>query len=157
MNKIIKLLLAILVCEAIGVLGSFFTITEITTWYAGLNKPFFSPPNWVFGPVWTTLYALMGISIYLIWQVKLKKQIKNNLILLFFLQLFLNFLWSVIFFGAHLPFLAFGEIMLLWITILLLIVKFYRYSRAASFLFIPYLFWVSFASLLNLFVAMLNK
>lgn len=157
MNKFVKLVVLILICEGIGILGSVFTFTEITTWYASLNKPLFSPPNWVFGPVWTTLYALMGVSIFLILETKIKKQEKNSLIFLFSLQLFLNFLWTIIFFGFHLPLGAFIEIIFLWLSILLLIVKFYKHSKLASFLLIPYLLWVSFASLLNLFVAVLNR
>jgi len=157
MNKFIKLILFVLVCEGIGILGSVFTISEITTWYASLNKPFFSPPNWIFGPVWTTLYALMGVSIFLIFETKFKKKERNSFVLLFSLQLFLNFLWSVIFFGFHLPMFAFLEIIFLWGCILLLIVKFWKYSKPASYLLIPYLLWVSFASLLNASIVILNK
>ncbi len=157
MNKLIKLLFAVIVCEGIGILGSLFTISQILTWYQGLNKPFFSPPNWVFGPVWTMLYGLMGISIFLIFEAKIKKRERNNLLLLFSLQLLLNFLWSVIFFGMHLSAVAFIEIIFLWTTILILIIKFYKYSKLSSYLLIPYLFWVSFASLLNISVALLNK
>lgn len=157
MNKFVKLVLLILFCEGIGILGSVFTFTEITTWYANLNKPFFSPPNWIFGPVWTMLYGLMGASIFLLLETKLKKQEKKNLISLFSLQLFLNFLWTIIFFGLHLPLFAFIELILLLLTILLLIIKFYKHSSLASFLLIPYFLWVCFASLLNLFVVILNR
>ena len=125
MNKYIKLLLFILVCEGIGILGSVFTISEISTWYAFLNKPFFSPPNWVFGPVWTTLYALMGVSIFLVLETKLKKKERNSFIILFSLQLFLNFLWSILFFGMHLPLIAFIDIVVLWTVIFILIIKFF--------------------------------
>jgi translocator protein len=154
-NKYLKLLSLIIICEGVGILGSIFTIPSIQTWYATLNKPVFSPPNFVFGPVWTTLYCLMGISIYLILTKKLKKE-KSQLIALFSAQLFLNFLWSVIFFGLHLPGLAFAEIAMLWVSILLLIIKFWKFSKTASILLMPYLLWVSFASILNLFVAILN-
>lgn len=156
MIKIFKLLSSILICEVVGILGSVFTFTQITTWYAHLNKPFFSPPNFVFGPVWTALYALMGISIFLIFEAKIKKNEKNFLIKLFSLQLILNFLWTLIFFGLHNPLLAYVEIIFLLASIILLIIKFYKYSKTASILLIPYLFWVSFASFLNLFVAILN-
>ena len=155
-QKILKVMFWIIICEFIGILGSVFTFTQITTWYLVLNKPFFSPPNFVFGPVWTTLYALMGISIYLIYEAKIKKPEKNYLIKLFALQLFLNFLWTIIFFGMHLLFPAFFEIILLWGIILLLIIKFFKYSKLASYLLIPYILWVSFASLLNIAVALLN-
>lgn len=155
-QKVIKIASWIFICEFIGILGSVFTISQIPIWYAMLNKPFFSPPNWIFGPVWTTLYALMGISIYLIYESKIKKTDRQFLVKIFFLQLFLNFLWSVIFFGMHLLFIAFIEILILWVVILLLIFKFYKVSKPAAYLLIPYLLWVSFASLLNLFVAILN-
>ena len=157
MHRLLKLFFAVLICEGVGILGSIFTISAITTWYQTLNKPLFSPPNFVFGPVWTILYALMGISIFLVLEKKIKVKERNNLIYLFSLQLLLNFLWSVIFFYFHLPFVAFLEILFLWGSILLLIIKFWRYSKPASVLLIPYLLWVSFASLLNFSIFLLNK
>jgi translocator protein len=157
MNKFLKLFLAIITCEVVGILGSIFTFPAITTWYQTLNKPFFSPPNYVFGPIWTTLYALMGISIFLILEKKIKSKQKNNLIYLFSLQLFLNFLWSIIFFGLHLPLLAFLEIVLLWGSILILIIKFWKVSKPASYLLMPYLLWVSIASVLNAAIVILNR
>jgi tryptophan-rich sensory protein len=156
MNKIIKLLFLIIICEGVGLLGTIFTLPSITTWYMALNKAPFNPPSWIFGPAWTTLYFLMGLSLFLLLQKKLKKQ-KNFLVILFAVQLFLNFLWSVIFFGMHLPLIAFVEIIFLWISIALLIVDFWKYSKPAAVLLIPYLCWVSFASVLNLFVALLNR
>jgi tryptophan-rich sensory protein len=155
MNKILKLFLLVLVCEGVGILGSIFTFSAIPTWYAGLNKPFFSPPNFVFGPVWTTLYFLMGISLFLVLEKNLKKE-KQKLIFLFSLQLLLNFIWSFIFFGAQNPPLAFVNIIALWFSIAILIYKFWPYSRLASILLMPYLAWVSFASLLNLAIVILN-
>ena len=155
MNKTIKLLISVLICEGVGFLGTIFTIPSITTWYSYLNKPSFNPPNWIFGPVWTILYFLMGVSVFLVLQKKLKKQL-NFLVLLFTVQLFLNFLWSIIFFGMHLPFPALLEIALLWISIALLIVDFWKFSKPGAILLIPYLCWVSFASILNLFVVLLN-
>jgi tryptophan-rich sensory protein len=157
MNKLLKLFLAVFICEGVGILGSIFTIPAITTWYQTLNKPVFSPPNYVFGPVWTTLYALMGISIFLILEKKIKLKEKHYLIYLFSWQLLLNFLWSVIFFYFHFPLLAFLEIILLWGSILLLIINFWKYSKTASYLLVPYLLWVSFASLLNAAIVILNK
>ena len=156
MKRLLKLLFSILICEGVGILGSVFTFTQIITWYVHLNKPFFSPPNFVFGPVWTVLYALMGISIFLIYEAKISKNEKHLLLKLFGFQLVLNFLWSVLFFGMHSPWLGFLEIIFLWLTIFILIFKFYKYSKQASFLLIPYLFWVSFASLLNFFIIILN-
>ncbi len=155
MNKIFKLILLVLVCEGVGVLGSIFTISAIPNWYAGLNKPFFSPPNFVFGPVWTTLYFLMGLSLFLVLEKKLKKD-RQKIISLFSLQLFLNFIWSIIFFEAQNPALAFVNIIALWLSIAILIFKFWPHSKAASLLLVPYLAWVSFASVLNLFIVILN-
>jgi tryptophan-rich sensory protein len=156
MNKIIKLLFLIIICEGVGLLGTIFTLPSITTWYMALNKAPFNPPSWIFGPAWTTLYFLMGVSIFLILQKKLKKQ-RTFLVTLFAVQLFLNFLWSVIFFGWHLPFVALLEIGLLWISIMLLVIDFWKFSKLAALLLIPYLCWVSFASVLNLFVVLLNR
>ncbi len=155
MNKIIKLILLVLVCEGIGILGSIFTVSAIPTWYAGLNKPFFSPPNFVFGPVWTTLYFLMALALFLVLEQKLKKD-RQKIIFLFSLQLFLNFIWSFIFFGAQNPALAFVNIIALWASIAILIYKFWQHSKVASLLLTPYLAWVSFASVLNLFIIILN-
>lgn len=149
------LILAILLCEGVGILGSFFTISAIPTWYATLNKPSFSPPNFLFGPVWTMLYALMGFSLYLVWTSKVKS--KQMALKYFWAQLGLNALWSIIFFGFKKPGLAFVEIIALWIAIWLTIKSFRRSSRAASYLLYPYLAWVSFASILNLSVWVLNR
>lgn len=141
--------------EAVGILSSFFTISSIPTWYQALNKPSFNPPNWIFGPVWTLLYLLIGISIFLVLE-KAPKNKKTNLLILFLVQLALNFLWAFIFFGLHNTFLAFFEIILLWISILVLILKFRSYSKVSSIILIPYLLWVSFAALLNLYIKLLN-
>ena len=154
-NNIWKALVLIILCEGVGILGSIFTIPSITSWYIHLNKPFFNPPNWIFGPVWTALYLLMGVSLFLVLEKKLKKQ-KNFLIALFTIQLSLNFLWSFIFFGWHLPMAALVGIVFLWISIALLIVDFWKFSKPASLILIPYLCWVSFASILNLFIVLLN-
>ena len=155
MNKLLKLLASIVFCEGVGLLGAVFTIPSITTWYLYLNKPIFNPPNWIFGPVWTMLYLLMGVSLFLLLEKQLKKQ-KNFLVALFSIQLFLNFLWSVVFFGWHFPVWALVDIMLLWLSIALLIVDFWKFSKQASLMLIPYLLWVSFASILNLSIVILN-
>lgn len=144
-----QLILSIGLCLGAGVLGSFFTISSIPTWYATLNKPFFSPPNWVFGPVWTTLYILMGISLYLVWQ---KKKVPS----IFWIQLALNAVWSIVFFGLHSPFLALLTIIALWVTIVSTIKSFSKISKLSGNLLIPYLLWVSFASILNLSIVFLN-
>lgn len=155
MNKLLKLLLSIVFCEGVGILGSISVIPAITTWYPHLNKPSFNPPNWIFGPVWTTLYLLIGVVLYLILEKKLKKE-KEIILIIFSIQLFLNFLWSIIFFGMHLPLAAFVEIAFLWGSIVWLVINLWRFSKLASLILIPYLCWVSFAAILNLTVAILN-
>lgn len=149
-----KLIFSIVICQLAGVIGSFFTVSSVSTWYVTLNKPFFNPPNWLFGPVWITLYFLMGISLYLIWN-NVDKDTKSARIV-FFIQLGLNTLWSLLFFGLKSPFLAFIEIIVLWLFILLNILFFYQKSKAASYLLIPYFVWVSFASVLNFSIFYLN-
>lgn len=146
MIKIVRLFSWISLCLGVGFAGSFFTVSSIPTWYAGLNKPFFSPPNWIFGPVWTVLYILMGISAYLY------KKVGPY----FLLQLALNFFWSVIFFYWRQPLLAFVGIIFLWIFIVLTIREFGKKSRLAAYLLLPYLAWVSFASVLNFSIVLLN-
>ncbi|HLD92050.1 MAG TPA: TspO/MBR family protein [Patescibacteria group bacterium] len=149
-----KLILSILLAQSAGAIGSFFTISAIPTWYALLNKPVFSPPNWLFGPVWTILYTMIGISFYKIW-INYKKE--NSWAIKFFLfHLFLNSIWSIIFFGIKNLGLAFFEIIIMWLTIIYMIIKFKTINKWASYLLIPYLFWVSFASILNFSVWRLN-
>jgi tryptophan-rich sensory protein len=152
--KWFPLVLSILLCEFAGVVGSLFTSPSIPTWYASLIKPSFNPPSWLFAPVWTTLYFLMGISLYLIWE-KGKKTI--NLVKLFLFHLVLNSLWSIIFFGGKNIFLALIEIIALWAIILVLIVKFYKINKISAYLLIPYILWVSFASFLNYSLWILNR
>lgn len=148
-----KLFTSIVLCLGVGGLGSVFTAPAIAAWYSTLNKPVFSPPNFIFAPVWTTLYILMGISLYLLWT---SKKNKNAAIKLFLIQLGLNFLWSLIFFGMHSPQLAFVEIISLWIAIFLTIRISAPISKNAAYLLYPYFLWVSFATLLNLSIALLN-
>jgi len=144
-----------------GLIGSFFTVSAISTWYAGLQKPSFSPPNWLFGPTWITLYILMGISIYLVWSAYAKApagQSKENKIAfwLFWVHLFFNALWSVVFFGLQSPGLAFINIIIIWVLIIILIIRFWKINKWSSYLLIPYFLWVSFASTLNFFIWYLN-
>ncbi len=136
-----------------GVVGSLFTIDSINGWYETLNKPFFNPPNFIFGPVWTFLFILMGISLYL---VLVKKPKNNSGVKIFWAQLMLNILWSVIFFYLHNPLIAFLEIIILWIFIFLSIKYFYKISKNAAYLLIPYMLWVTFAAFLNLSIVVLN-
>lgn len=156
MKDVPKLITSILVCELTGILATPITISAISTWYKTLAKPFFSPPNWIFGPVWTLLYLLMGISMYLIWKKGLKNKMVRLAIKIFLVQLLFNFLWSLLFFGLRSPALAFIDIVFLWIFIVLAIKHFYPLSRLAAYLLIPYILWVSFASLLNLAILLLN-
>jgi len=151
----IKLIASVVICQLAGVIGAFFTTPAISGWYKGLNKPAFNPPNWLFGPAWTLLYFLMGVSLYLVWNKKNSKQKKTALIF-FSLQLALNSLWSVIFFGMRQPLIAFLEIIILWLFILLTIIKFFPISKKSAYLLIPYLLWVTFASVLNFYIVKLN-
>lgn len=153
--KWIKLIISLLLPQVAGIIGTVFTVKSIPTWYAALNKPSFNPPNWIFGPVWITLYVMMGISFFIIW---IKKDVPNSgfLFSLFILQLILNALWSIIFFGLKSPGFAFLEIIFLWLAILLCVIYFYKESVISSVLLIPYLLWVSYASLLNYFLWQMN-
>ncbi|MBI4080622.1 MAG: tryptophan-rich sensory protein [Candidatus Levybacteria bacterium] len=155
MSNYLKLFLAILVCQAAGIIGSFFTINSVNTWYTTLEKPFFNPPSWVFGPTWTILYLLMGISLYLVWNSKNTKEKKVGL-KYFYIQLVLNALWSIVFFGFKSPPLALIEILTLWIMIFLTIRSFLKINKNAAYLLFPYIAWVSFATILNLFIVILN-
>lgn len=160
-NNFFKLVIAIAVSEAAGIIGSFFTISAIPTWYAGLVKPALNPPAWVFGPAWTTLYALMGIAAWLVWRQwdqgdpSTRLRVKTALAI-FGLQLFLNAIWSIIFFGLHSPGWALVDIILLWLAIVWTMVVFYKISKPAAYLLVPYLLWVSFASYLNYSIWALN-
>ena len=155
--KVLPLILSVGVSFLAAGIGSLFTTSAIDTWYATLNKPFFSPPNWVFAPVWTLLYLLMGISLYLVWITKTEKKAKKLGITFFFIQLAFNALWSILFFGLKSPIAAFIGIFLLWLAIYLTIKKFLQFSKFAGWLLIPYLAWVSFAAILNLSIVLLNR
>jgi tryptophan-rich sensory protein len=155
-KKIFKLVFSIIICQLAGIIGSFFTSSSVSTWYTTLKKPSFNPPNWVFGPVWITLFVLMGISLYLIWTKGIKTKKARIALILFGIQLLLNILWSIIFFGLKSPFYAFIEIIILWIAILLTIMRFYKISKTAAYLLIPYLLWVSFAAIVNFSIFYLN-
>src|SRR6187399_1822983 len=140
MSNTLKLIIAITIPLLIGFSGSFFTISEIDSWYQTIQKPSWNPPNWIFGPVWTTLYILMGIAFFVVWKSQERKEIKRTAIFLFLLQLVLNFFWSIIFFDQHQIAFAFARI-----------------SKRAAWLLIPYISWVSFATILNLTIWQLNN
>ena len=156
MNRWVKLVVAILVCQLAGVVGSIFTTPSIATWYATLQKPFFSPPNWLFAPVWITLFILMGISLYLVWDKGLKDKGVKISISVFAVQLFLNALWSFLFFGLQNPLYGLIEIIILWVAILITIFEFYKVDKKAALLLLPYILWVSIATVLNYYIFVLN-
>jgi len=155
-NNFGKLAVSVLVCLSAGFIGSFFTTPSIPTWYATLNKPSFNPPNWLFAPVWTTLFILMGIAAFFIWRKGLKKKEVKSALIIFLFQLIFNTLWSFLFFKFHSPFWALADIAVLWVLILLSLIKFWKINKAAGILLIPYLLWVSFASFLNYTIYRLN-
>jgi len=155
MKNILKLIASVVISQTAGAIGSLFTVQNIPTWYAGLNKPSFNPPAYLFGPVWITLYFMMGIAFFLVWKQSETRSIKVPAVL-FVAQLILNALWSILFFGMKNPAFGFIEIIILWIFIVLCFVKFYPVSKTAAWLMLPYLLWVSFASVLNFKIWMLN-
>lgn len=146
----------ILLCELAGIIGVFFTTPAIPTWYATLVKPSFSPPNWLFGPVWTILYALMGISVYRIWRIGTKRKEVRDALTWFFINLTLNAVWSPIFFGAQQIAAAFVVISAIWVSIIILIFRYHKLDSVSSYLLVPYLLWVSFATVLNYNLWLLN-
>lgn len=139
-----------------GIIGSLFTAASIPTWYATLTRPELSPPNWIFAPVWTTLFALMGIAAFLVWNKGLKRRDVRIALGIFSIQLILNTLWSIIFFGMQNPGAAFIEITFLWVAILATIIAFGKISKVAAWLLVPYILWVSFAAYLNYSFWILN-
>lgn len=156
-KSILKLILSIAICQSAGLIGTVFTVSSIEDWYNLLNQPSFRPPNWLFGPVWTILYTLMGISLYWIWIKGTKKKEVREALKLFTVHLVFNATWSIVFFGMHNLSLSLLNIAVLWILIVMVMVKFYGIEKKASLILIPYLAWVSFASILNFSIFLLNK
>ena len=156
LRRIIKLVIALVICQLAGVIGSLFTAPAIGTWYAALEKPAFTPPNWIFSPVWISLYVLMGIAAFLVWNKGFSARGVKPALAFFGAQLVLNTLWSILFFGCRSPFLAFVEIVALWLAIAVTVATFYRVSKPAALLLVPYLLWVSFAAALNFAIFRLN-
>jgi tryptophan-rich sensory protein len=157
--KSLKITITFLICLllplAIGGLSGFATASGIHDWYATLHKPTFNPPNYLFGPVWTTLYLLMGISLFIIWRSP-AATVRTKGLGIFAIQLTLNFFWSFLFFKYNLVGIALLEIVMIWISILMMIITFIRVSKFAGYLQIPYLLWVSFATILNGSIWLLN-
>lgn len=147
-SNIVKLILSLIIPLSVGAVAGMFTSQAVPAWYASLNRPSFSPPNWVFGPVWTSLYILLGISFFLIWKESPSQQ-RNRAIIVFASQMLLNFAWSFIFFYFNMIGIALLEIILLWVNIAVMIYLFYKLKPLAAYLNIPYLLWVSFATILN--------
>ena len=159
MNKpslTVKLIIRIVACVALGSIGGIATASSIDTWYANVNKPSFNPPNWLFAPVWTTLFTMMGIATALVWHEGINNKTVKNAILLFGVQFLLNMIWSWLFFGMQNPKLAFFEIIVLWVFIFLTIRAFFGIKNASGWLLVPYILWVSFASVLNFYIWQLN-
>jgi len=157
MKKAAGIVVSIAVCELAGIVGSVFTMPAIPGWYAGLAKPSFNPPNWIFGPVWTLLYAMMGLAAYLVYEKGFKRPEVKKALAVFAAQLVMNTLWSIVFFGAHRILGAAVVIVLLWAMILATILLFHRISKAAAYLLVPYILWVSFATVLNASLYVLNR
>ena len=151
--SLVRFVASVAVCVAAGLVGSVFTISAIPGWYAALQKPWFTPPNWLFAPVWLVLYFLMGITLYLLWG---KRPLSRAALAAFAVQLVFNVAWSAVFFGAHELFDGFVVIAALWVTILATMAFSYRVSRSAATLLIPYIIWVTIASALNYYVWVLN-
>jgi len=155
-TDLLGLILAFALCLGAGAIASVATAEDVRTWYPTLAKPPFTPPSWLFAPVWTLLYTLMGVSLWLLWRAVAPGPARSRLLLLFAVQLALNALWSVVFFAWRAPALALIEIVLLWAAIALLIRGLLPLHRPAALLLGPYLAWVSFAALLNGAIVLLN-
>jgi len=158
MSKYKKILIFVVTCIAVGYLSGMVTRSAVITWFPTLVKPSFNPPSWVFAPVWSMLYIMMGIAAGLVWsRIDFQREAVRKALLFFVIQLVLNALWSLLFFGLHNPLLALIEIVLLWLMIYETYVKFGKIDKIAGYLFIPYLFWVSFATVLNASIWWLNR
>lgn len=144
-----KLIISLILTIGVGALAGFITAGESSSdWYINLAKPSYQPPSWLFSPVWMLLYILMGISFYYVWKKPLSRE-RNVAVMVFLVQLLLNFFWSILFFSLHSPSLALINIVLMWLAILLTILSFSRLSKTAAWLLVPYIMWVSFATVLN--------
>ena len=158
MQKILRIATVIMTCLAVGYISSIVTRENIPAWYALINKPFFTPPNWVFAPVWTLLYIMMGFAAGSVWnKIDTDEANVKKAFLFFLIQLALNALWSFLFFGLHNPMLASIEIILLWLMIFETYKQFKNIDKLAANLLLPYLVWVSYATLLTISVWYLNR
>ena len=158
MNKITRILAVVVTCLAIGYFSGIVTRSSIDTWYPTLIKPSFNPPNWVFAPAWSLLYLLMGVAAGLVWdRIEYEKEVVKNALVFFAIQLALNALWSYLFFFFFYPLLALIEIFVLWLMIYETLLKFVKINKVAGYLLVPYLLWVSFATILNASIWWFNK
>lgn len=160
LSRTFKILVMIVTCVIVGAISGLVTKESVDTWYPMINKPSFNPPNWIFAPVWSTLYVMMGIAAGLVWdkmEIKTQTETVKKGLKFFAIQLALNALWSYIFFGLHNPMLALLEIVVLWLMIYETFVQFNKVNKIAGYLFIPYLLWVTFAFVLNASIYWLNR
>jgi tryptophan-rich sensory protein len=155
-QKITRFIVSFILCQSAGLVGTFFTVGAIQNWYVFLNKPTFSPPNWLFGPVWTILYTLMAVALFLVWQTGSVNRLTKTAFWIFIVHLVVNALWSILFFGLKSPAWALVDIGLLWIMIVISMFLFYKIRKITFWLLLPYLLWVSFATLLNFYIWKLN-
>lgn len=156
MKNIFSLLVCVALCLSVGGVAGYATSTSVANWYVTLNKPFFNPPNWVFAPVWTLLYCLMGVALWAIWHSTHDALWRSHSLVLFFVQLVLNFLWSFLFFGIKSPLLALVDIILLLVVLALTMFVSQKIAPKTIWLFLPYFAWVCFAALLNGSIWLLN-
>ena len=157
LRRVLWLLFFIATAQVAGLLGTYFTVDAIPTWYAQLAKPSFAPPNWIFAPVWTILYTLMGIATFIVWEKRHHKTAAYRALNWYWFQLALNALWTPVFFGAKAIGLAFVVIVLLWICIIATLREFWKVGLVPAILLVPYFVWVSFASVLNYSLWALNQ
>ena len=155
-KDILKVIVSIFICQLAGMIGAVATSASVQTWYVTLNKPFFTPPNFLFAPVWLTLYTLMGLSLFLVWRLGVQDRSTKVALAIFGVQLLLNAFWSIAFFGFRSPLAGLSVILMLWIAIAATIVKFLPLSKPAGLLLVPYILWVSIAAALNLAIVLLN-
>ena len=153
----VRFVISIVLCQVAAAIGAFFTTPAIPTWYASLRKPALTPPNWLFAPVWTALYLMMAVSLFLVWNTGPKRREVRESIVIFCVQLGVNVFWSYSFFGLQSPALGLVVILALWLSILISIASFFRVSKIAALFLVPYLVWVSLATYLNYSVVMLNS
>jgi benzodiazapine receptor len=155
--RYLPLFISILITQAVGIASAYFTLPEVEGWYSTLRKPAFTPPDNFFAPIWTVLYVLIGISAYLVWQRRNDAIQYKISVGVYAIQLLLNFLWAIIFFGMHQILGGLIDTILLWIVIIINIICFRKFNSGAAWLLAPYLLWTSFAIVLNFWFFMLNR